>query len=335
MSHEIEKTDGLVLTKNAAWHGLGTIVDSAPTAKDALSIAGIGWTVGLVPMFAEIDGLDSELNPIKNRVQVSDKQLAIRSDNGGQLGVVGMDYKPVNNSELAALVDSLAVVGNAKIETAGTFRGGRRVFFLVQTDSIFVNPADEVKNYLLVSSSHDGTLAMSARPTDVRVVCKNTFVAACGADKAVASFRHSGNIDEKMARCRDIIAGAAKARQVRAQQYAALDSKQLNTSEIQSFFVEVYNNIAKPIPANPSTKEETRARDKAAKVLAEWSRLFDADRLRTNGNASVWCAMNAVTEWVDHYRPVHGDTDRDESRLFNVRNNANKDSVLSLALARL
>ena len=334
MAHEITNTDGLVLTKNAAWHGLGTIVDSAPTAQDAARIAGIDWLAELQPMFfrrSVVAGSDAA--ETTSDVPVADAFCVTRSDNGGQLGVVGPDYKPVQNSALAELVDSLALAGNARIETAGTYGGGRKVFFLVQTDSIFVNPADEVKNYLLVSSSHDGSLAMSARPTDIRVVCRNTFMAAHSNDKAVASFRHSGNIEDKMERCREIIAGAEKARKIRQVQYEALAGKNLTTDQLRAFFVNIYAKIAKPIPANPVTDAEKRIVNKATTVLADWQKLFDADRLRTGGGANAWTAFNAVTEWVDHIRPVHSNTDRDEQRLFNLRNNANKEVAFAESLA--
>ena len=45
MAHEITSTDGLVLHKEEAWHGLGTIVEDAPTPQEALQIAGLDWTV--------------------------------------------------------------------------------------------------------------------------------------------------------------------------------------------------------------------------------------------------------------------------------------------------
>ena len=334
MAHEIESTDGLVLTREKAWHSLGVVVDSAPTAKDAMKIAGIDWMTELQPMFFRRGVVaGSDASETVSEVAVADAFCVTRSDNGGQLGVVGPDYKPVHNSALAELVDSLALAGNAKIETAGTYSGGRKVFFLVQTDSIFVNPMDEVKNYLLVSSSHDGSLAMSARPTDIRVVCRNTFMAAHANDKAVASFRHSGNIEDKMERCREIIAGAEKARKIRQVQYEALSDKALTVDQLRAFFVNVYAKIAKPIPANPSTDSEKRIVNKATTVLADWQKLFDADRLRTNSGANAWTAFNAITEWVDHLRPVHGNTDRDEQRLFNLRNNANKEVAFAEALA--
>ena len=52
MSHEIEKHDHVVLHRQAAWHGLGTIVENAPTPSEALAIARLDWDVQQWPMSA-------------------------------------------------------------------------------------------------------------------------------------------------------------------------------------------------------------------------------------------------------------------------------------------
>lgn len=52
MAHEITSRDGLVLHKNAAWHGLGTIVQDAPTTREALKLASLDWSVEQWPLSA-------------------------------------------------------------------------------------------------------------------------------------------------------------------------------------------------------------------------------------------------------------------------------------------
>jgi hypothetical protein len=45
MSHEITNTDDMVLHKEAAWHGLGNVVETAPSPGQALTLANLDWTV--------------------------------------------------------------------------------------------------------------------------------------------------------------------------------------------------------------------------------------------------------------------------------------------------
>ena len=39
MSHEITSTDDLVLTGRPGWHGLGNVVENAPSPNEALKLA--------------------------------------------------------------------------------------------------------------------------------------------------------------------------------------------------------------------------------------------------------------------------------------------------------
>ena len=45
MAHEIMEHDDLVLVNQSAWHGLGTVVLSAPTPTEALKMAHLDWEV--------------------------------------------------------------------------------------------------------------------------------------------------------------------------------------------------------------------------------------------------------------------------------------------------
>jgi len=42
--------------REPAWHGLGTIVQDAPTSADALHLAELDWTVEQKPVFIDADG---------------------------------------------------------------------------------------------------------------------------------------------------------------------------------------------------------------------------------------------------------------------------------------
>ena len=70
------------------WHGLGEIVQEAPTSQEAIKLAGLNWTVEQHPVFAHMD---------KYQVLVPDTLANIRSDNHETLGVVGNRYKIVQN----------------------------------------------------------------------------------------------------------------------------------------------------------------------------------------------------------------------------------------------
>jgi hypothetical protein len=94
-------------------------------------------------------------------------------------------------------------------ETAGSIKNGTVVFGSLaldrQTDLDPKGRGDKVNNYLLVHTSHDGSLAIQASVTPVRVVCQNTLNAAVGhkGNRAKQSFRirHTQTVQGKVAGC--------------------------------------------------------------------------------------------------------------------------------------
>ena len=67
MAHEITSTDHLVLNKEAAWHGIGTVVEQAPSPGQALTLAKLDWKVEELPLLAREGngtGIEQNTQPI-------------------------------------------------------------------------------------------------------------------------------------------------------------------------------------------------------------------------------------------------------------------------------
>ena len=63
-----------------------------------------------------------------------------------------------------------------QLETAGVLMEGRKFWALARTShSTALKGNDVVDSYILLATSCDGTLATTATPTTVRVVCNNTL----------------------------------------------------------------------------------------------------------------------------------------------------------------
>ena len=129
MAHEIEQHDGVVLHREKAWHGLGTIVENAPTPTEALQIARLDWSVEQWPLAAQRP--DGGYLPIKTSV------ANVRSDVGHVLGIVGDGYQPIQNRDLAEFCTALAEQDDVvKIESAGSIRNGAKVWFLLKGEIV-------------------------------------------------------------------------------------------------------------------------------------------------------------------------------------------------------
>jgi len=166
MAHEITQHDNVVLHRTPAWHGLGIVVKDAPTPMEALKIAALDWNVEQWPLSAT-NG--------ETRLLV-DGQLNVRMPGAIKLGIVGQHYKVVQNVELAQFCQDLAEQNDTvKVESAGSIRQGRKVWFLLKGESFTVRSADHIEPYICVSNGHDGGTAIRATPTTIRVVCANTL----------------------------------------------------------------------------------------------------------------------------------------------------------------
>jgi phage/plasmid-like protein (TIGR03299 family) len=133
------------------WHGLGVQVPWLMTTEEALLAANLDWQVTKIPLLSSYD--------LSN---VEGHYLTIRSDTMAQLGVVGSRYQPVSNREAFEFFDIALGPGQGQIDTAGALGHGERVWMMAKMpDTMEVVPGDPVERYLLVSTSHDGSNALS------------------------------------------------------------------------------------------------------------------------------------------------------------------------------
>jgi phage/plasmid-like protein (TIGR03299 family) len=300
MAHELTKIDGLALANDGAWHGMGTVVQGAMNPFSALRIAGLEWEV---EQSDAITGVFNAGEQDEYRVSTDSAKVLLRSDTKTVLGVVGPDYQPFQNAQLAELAYGLrsAADGTVEVETAGSIRGGRRVWMLLRGKTVeFGCKGDETVPYLFLANGHDGSLALKAIPTGIRVVCSNTFHLALGARRNAMSFRHTLNLNtrvEELAKCiknweNTIDKGATVAR--------TLAKTPVTRQQVQDLWVDVVQRLDGEIPSNPKNGWEERRRERAVAGLAHAARVFDAESQQFGAN--LWVAANAMTNWIQHSR---------------------------------
>lgn len=322
MSHEIEinKTTG---TANAffvgepAWHRLGKVFPEGtdldiPTAIEA---AGLNWGVRLQPLHMTYDGEDL---PVPGYATVRDSDKSV-------LGVVGPTYKPLQNVDAFKWFQPFLDAGEATLEAAGSLREGKRVWVLARLnrDPIEVVKGDEVRKYVLLSNGHDGTLAIRAGFTPIRVVCANTLAQSHG-DKGsrLLRIRHTERATRTLEEVREIMNLADREFETTATNYRALARKGVSVEDLKRYVRKVFE--AKVTLSDSEEAENER-------LLGKIIPLFEKGR----GNdvpgvaGTMWAAYNAVNEYLGYERG--NDANRLDSLWFGGSGRLN-DKALQTAL---
>ena len=125
MAHYITNYDRCLYYLQPAWHGLGDVLPESEhlTGTEALNRCRINWRTVLEPLV------------LADGCQIDEWQATVRDDlpagNAHRyLGVVRGRCEPVDNAELAEVVDALCDGSKAFVESAGTLKDGRVVWFL-------------------------------------------------------------------------------------------------------------------------------------------------------------------------------------------------------------
>lgn len=269
-------------TRTKPWHGLGTMVEEAPTSREALEAAGLNWQVIQKNLVTD-SGI--VVPGFKANLRETDQQV---------LGVVSDRYKVVQNEEAFAFTDALLGEG-VTYETAGSLQNGRRTWILAKLPARYIISGDEVTPYLVFMNSHDGSGSIKAAMTPIRVVCQNTLNLALSTAKRSWSTNHTGDIKGKMEDARYTLLYAD---QYMAELGKAIDK--LNQQKLSDRQVLEYIDSLFPIIPNPSD-QQIRNMQKMKEDMKV--RYFDAPDLQHVGK-NAYRFINAVSDFATHAKPL-------------------------------
>ena len=269
----------MMYTRETPFHGLGTRVEEAPTSREALRLAGLDWTVDSRPVY---DELIREIPGYKANVRSSDNKT---------LGIVTNRYKVVQNTEAFEFTDNL-IGGEVHYETAGSLQGGKRIWLLAKLPSRIV-VGDEVDPYLCFTNCHDGTGAIRACMTPIRVVCNNTLNLAFKTTKRQWSTKHVGDIEAKMAEARSVLQFADEYMEAMGLHAEKLAKTKVNTADLNAVLDEMF-----PVKEDDSDCKKKNAARAKEEIMVCWY-APDLDNFR----GTAWGAVNAISDFATHNQP--------------------------------
>lgn len=303
MAHDLETVNGqtaFASLRQPAWHGLGTVFEEEVNTDEMLKLAHLdNWNVRLEDV-AIPDGFESDKSySFVTRTNPFD------TTKNDVLGVVGERYVPLQNEDLFSFGDNL-LDGGGRWETAGSIKGGRVVFgSIALTDSITLDPngrADKIDNYLLINTSHDGSIAIQASITPVRVVCANTLNLALSAFKGkkdvkqTFKIRHTQTAEGKIAVAREALGLAHKY----IDEFSTIANEMIQTEITKAQFDKIVEALY------PAPKKDAKGSQKKHDAKIDLINSIYVGEYNNTIAGTAWGVANALTERLDWYRNSRG-----------------------------
>lgn len=283
MSANVENMFSVKLTP---WHGLGTVVQNAPTIEEGIKLAGLDWNVKLAPMFLA-DGRQMK------------SKAVIRETDNSVLGEVGSRYHPLQNSKAFEFFEPFLKSGEVTLETAGSLDHGRKIWVLAQLNRspVEIAAGDIVRKFMLLTNRHDGVASAMMGFCPIRVVCANTLHAAINAtDSALLRVRHTANIEIGLEKIRDMVNTANQQFEATGEMYKAMARYDVNQADLKAYVRLVFY-------PNLTTEEITQRQQTRLSMLTDSvTRLFETGLGQDlkSANGTMWGLYNGVTQFLSY-----------------------------------
>ena len=197
------------------WHGLGVVVEEAPSSEEALRLAGLDWRVVQKSLYTNSGLVDG--------------------------------YKVVQNTEAFAFTDNLLGEG-VKYETAGSLQGGKKVWILARLPREYIMSGERITPYLVFSNTHDGLGAVKVAITPVRVVCNNTLNLALSTANRCFSMVHTGDIKGKIDEAKQTLFMADEYMEALGNEFERMRRQRITDQQVKE-----YIEMLLPIDQNSSS----------------------------------------------------------------------------------
>lgn len=248
---------------------------------EAISAFNLDFAVAKTPIYTNID---NELEAY------GDKVITYRTDNKQTLGVVGNGYEIVQNMAQFDVFQKFADEGLISFEQGGVFGGGRRTYIqAVLPSTIDINNGDITKKYITICSSHDGTIALQAFVSPVRIWCGNTFNLAIKTGQHKSKIKHTVSAPARLIEAITTIENALETyHEYDEFLLASTRTKEFNDKEVEKFIELILPNDG---------KLSTRKTNQRIELLDSIHTGIGQDSIDKNNLYKLW---NGVTTWTNN-----------------------------------
>jgi phage/plasmid-like protein (TIGR03299 family) len=298
MAHLVES---MAYIRDTPWHGLGNHLTEQQPLDIWLHEAGMEWSINQSDVLFNVSNTDMHIR------SHTDAKVLYRSDTLAPLSVVSSRYNVVQPSEVLHFYKDLVEVGGFELETAGVLKGGKKLWALARTgQEALLRGNDQVKAYLLLATSCDGSMCTTAQFTSVRVVCNNTLQMAVGDSTGKVKVPHSTKFDPQAVK-QSLGLGLSAWDQFIANM-KLLAQRPISCTEAMQYFSDILEEQV--------LDTKSQALSRAMQQVTSLYQGAGMGSLLTSSRGTAWGLLNAVTEFVDHQRRARNQDYRLDSAWF-------------------
>lgn len=305
MAHNLDFTTGkagiaFLGSRNDVWHQHGQEMPAGASIEEWAKQAGLDWSALLARSYFDataLPGLSSDaVKMLGATASVDDIRHLVRSDTGSVLSTVSDTYQVVQPSDVLDWFKRYIEQDDRfHLDVAGSLKGGALIWATATFNGGMTVGGDSHVARLLMSTSFDQTQATINKGTMTRVVCNNTLDAALGDKTCLVRTSHRSKFDAK--RVGNELANVARGFSHYQKMGDAMARTAFEGAEIAKLFKYVLDIPFETPKDDVSTRKMNQFRDLQT-CYAQTSSETD--------KGTAWCALNAVTRYVDHEKSVRG-----------------------------
>ena len=303
MAHLVEQ---MAYVGDTPWHGLGNQLSPKQPLEVWRREAGMDWDILESPVHFK-SNMAGHLGSIHT---FPEQKVLYRSDTKMPLSVVSQRYQTVQPNDVIEFYRDLTEVSGFELETAGVLKGGRKFWALARTGQDFtLKGKDLVNSYILLATSCDGTLATTATPTTVRVVCNNTLTVSLNGAPMAIKVPHSTKFNPDVVK-RDLGIAVSQWDDFKYQMNL-LSQRKVRWKEAMGYFMGVMCQLDGEVLV-----PEKLPNERALRLVQD---LYDGRGRGSeleSANGTAWGLLSAVTEFVDHHKQARSNDNRLDSAWF-------------------
>jgi len=342
--HMLDQTNGLTRMAYAVgekpWHGLGFEVDPNDPPEVWREKANMTWENVKVPALYRWG------STVPSETRFSDQFFIVRNDTGDVLSprTVSKEYHVHSIANIVKFMSDLCAEAGYQMETLISLHNGRKITALAKAsaDTIvgkntLTYKQDVIQNYVLITTSFDGSLRTAITITRVRVVCWNTLQQALGEGQEVLRISHRGEFVPEDVHAQ--LGFIEKSHEPFVERASAMAEIRMDDDTREDFFLRVVSDNT----VNADTFKELEKDEK--KIIASRTNrlIYYHNKVGSGSNTAgnlltaketLWGAVNDVTGLYDHGGTPKAREGRFASATFGSRRKV-KDLAWELALNTL